>query len=216
MLIKKIRQAAKVYNKYVDKDILMVYAKSKKGPFFSYEFHAGKQHFQHLAGVQSPNGATAFFERCLDDVNVLRRDEITVKENIHKTSSKISILANALDLTKSRMFRCGNKDLITLSNSFDVAIGTAEHVMGIDKRSYKLPIPVTVMDRSIYEFCSEVSQIYLIMLKDVGKAKYIDIFYEITNDIIHKANFDVDILSLIDDTLFVAKSAAEAAATIAK
>lgn len=201
LLVKKVKQAAKVYEKYVDKDVLMVYATSKKGPFYSYQFHAGKQNFQHLAGIQFPDGAEAFFDRCLDNVNILKRKEIVAKDNITTTSSKINVLANALDLTKSKMYRCGEKNLITLSNSFDMAIGNSDHVMGLDKRSCKLPVPVTVMDRSIYEFCSEVSSIFLIMLKAPKDQKYSKILHEITPDILHKAYFEADIFRLIDDSL---------------
>lgn len=197
ILIEKIRRAAKIYQQYVDKDVLLVFAKSKKGPFYTYQFHAGKENFQHLAGVKYPKGAQIFFEKCLDDNHILRRNEIVPRENIKSTSSKIEVLSNAVDLKKAKAYRLGEKDLITMHNSFSMAIGNTENVMGFDKRSYYLPIPVTVMKRSIYDFCSEVSNIYLIMIKDRKDDKYSDVFYEITKDIIQKAEFGENVLSLI-------------------
>ncbi len=66
-------------------------------------------------------------------------------------------------------------------NTFEMAIGNAKCVVGFDKRSYPLPIPVTVMD--------------------VSDEKYSDIFYEITGNIIQKADFDEVIRKKIDDEL---------------
>lgn len=80
-LVRKVRMAAKIYRQYAEKDVLIVYAKSKRGPFFTYEFHAGSENFQHLAGVKSTKGAEVFFNRCLDNVAKLTRDEIVPKEN---------------------------------------------------------------------------------------------------------------------------------------
>lgn len=192
-LIRKVRAAAKIYRQYAEKDVLIVYAKSKNGPFFTYEFHAGNENFQHLAGIKSPKGAEVFFHRCLDDVVKLTRDEIVPRENIKITSAKIDVLPMALDLTKAKAYRFGEKNLITLFNSFEMAIGNTQCIMGFGKRSYQLPIPITVMDRSIYEFCAEVCSIFLIMLKSTSDEKYSGIFYEITKNIIQKANFDEDV-----------------------
>ena len=123
LLIKKLKIAAKKYQQYVNKDILIVYARSKKGPFFAYEFHAGEENFQHLAGVKSPNGAVWFFNKCLDQKNPIERKDIVPKKDIKTTSSKINILPEAVDLTKAKAYKIGEKDLITLNCEFDIAIG---------------------------------------------------------------------------------------------
>lgn len=197
-LILNLQKAAKIYQQYVDKDVLIIYAHSKKGPFSPYQFHAGKEHFQHLAGVKSPNGAKWFYERCLDISSPLKRKEIVPKDSIKNTSSKIAVLPNALDLTQSKAYKLGNKNLITLNNSFSMALGNTQHILGFDKRNYYLPIPVTTLNRSIFEFCTQVNTIYLIMVKSVSEPQYSTIFYEITKNILHKADFDSDILNLID------------------
>ncbi len=201
MLICKLRQAAKIYNTYAEKDLFLVYAKSKKATAFSYEFHAGVENFQHLAGIKSPIGAEKFYYRCLDNVNILKRSEIVPNDCIKATSSKIDVLPMAVDLKNAKAYRFGSKDLITMYNSFEMAIGNTQCVMGFDKRTYRLPIPVTVMARSLYDFCSSVSSISLIMTKERTDVKYKHILYEVTNNIIQKANYDNNILSRIDESL---------------
>lgn len=197
ILIKKIRQAAKKYYEYANKEVLLIFAASKSGPFYTYQFWAGKENFQHLAGIKSPNGAEWFFDRCLDDKQILKREEIVVKQDIKTTSSKIEVLPDVVDLKKAKAYKLGKKNLITLNVKFSVAIGNNQSIMGLDKRNNNLPIPVTVLNRSIYEFCSNVATIYLIMTKNQNEEKYSNIFYEITSDIIHKADFNEEILQMI-------------------
>ena len=48
LMIQYLHKAAKIYSKYVNKDILIVYAKSKYEPFRTYQFYAGEEHFQHF------------------------------------------------------------------------------------------------------------------------------------------------------------------------
>lgn len=201
ILIKNLRKAADIYKDYVDKDILIVYAEGKNRPFHTYEFHAGIENFQHLAGVKSPQGAVWFFNKCLDDKNKIQRKDIVPKESIKTTSAKISVLPDAIDLKKAKAYKFGKKDLATLNVEFEVALGSSSNIMGLDKRKGKkacLPIPVTVMDRSLYDFCSKASKISLIMTKDKGDDKYKDVFYEITKGILDKAEFDDEIWNLID------------------
>ena len=85
-----------------------------------------------------------------------------------------------------------------------MAMGNAQCVMGFDKHSYPLSVPVTVMDRSIYEFCTTVCSISLIMLKSPSEKKYSKIFYEVTRGVIQKANFNnfnIEVLGKIDGAL---------------
>lgn len=213
VIIWKVRSAARIYQQYVDKDILLVFAKSRKGPFYTYQFHAGKENFQHLAGVKYPKGANRFFDRCLDDKNILKRNEIVPAEHIKTTSSKINVLPEILNLKNAKVYKCGERDLVTMKNRFSMAIGNKQGIMGFDKRSYYLPVPVTVMNRSIYEFCSVVSNIFLIMVKSEKDDKYSDIFYEITEDILHKAAFGCNIRKMIDTGLSEGRILAEVAVT---
>ena len=204
ILIQKLRQAAKVYQNYADLDVLIVYEPNKGGPFQSYQFHAGIENFQHLAGIKSPKGAVWFFNKCLDTKDFLKKEDIVPKEDLKTASAKISVLPEAVDLTKAKAYKFGEKDLITLNNRFHMAIGNKSHIMGFDQRTYYLPVPVTVMNRSLYDFCTNGFKISLIMTKTVDEKKYSNVFYEITPDILSKATFGDDILNLIeyiDDSL---------------
>ena len=58
-------------------------------------------------------------------------------------------MPNAVDLKKAKMYKIGERNLITLFNSFEIAIGNTQSVMGLEKKGYYLPVPVTVLDRSI-------------------------------------------------------------------
>lgn len=191
LLIHKLQDAANAYAQYADKDILIIYSENKNGPFLSYEFYAGKENFQHLAGVKSPKGAVWFFNKCLDLDNPIERCDIVPKADIKTTSSKISVLPEAVDLTKAKAYKIGENDLKAMHCDFDMAIGNINHVIGIDKRNHHLPVPITVMNKSIYEFSSHCFKIFLIMTKEKKSAKYTDIYYEITPNIIQKANLNI-------------------------
>lgn len=102
------------------------------------------------------------------------------------------------DLKNVKAYKFGKKDLITFKAEFDVALGNPSNIMGLAKRDEPLPIPVTVMDRSIYEFCSQASPVFLIMTKDKKDDKYKNVFFERTKDILEKAEFNDEIWELIE------------------
>ena len=76
-LIGNLYRAARIYKQYVNKQVLIVYGKSKNGMFFSYEFYAGEENFQHLAGIKSPSGAEDFWNKCVGkDGRKLQKEDI--------------------------------------------------------------------------------------------------------------------------------------------
>lgn len=97
-----------------------------------------------------------------------------------------------------KAYKFGKKDLITFKAEFDAALGNPSNIMGLAKRDEPLPIPVTVMDRSIYEFCSQASPVFLIMTKDKKDDKYKNVFFERTKDILEKEEFNDEIWELIE------------------
>lgn len=107
------------------------------------------------------------------------------------------MLSNAVDLKKAKMYKIGERNLITLFNSFEIAIGNTQSVMGLEKKGYYLPVPVTVLDRSIYEFCTDVASNYFIMVKSPKEKLYSDIFYEISTGILEKVDFDDNVMNKI-------------------
>ncbi|MBD5493550.1 MAG: hypothetical protein HDR12_03980 [Lachnospiraceae bacterium] len=204
LLKRNLQCAAQVYDQYVGCDILVVYSRSKKLPYEVYEFMAESSHFQHLAGIKYPKGANLFYTKCLNgDITI---KDIVPTENMKTTSSKIEVLPQALNLYSAKMYKIGKKDLETLKNRFSMGIGNSQTVMGLDKRDQKLPVPVTVMNRKITDFCSEPCSIFLIMKKKIGVEKYNQLVYEITKDIFSKIDLSDDIKNRIDSTYIKVKS----------
>ncbi|MDE6052625.1 MAG: hypothetical protein K2G55_02425 [Lachnospiraceae bacterium] len=190
----------------MNKQVLIVYGKSKNGMFFSYEFYAGEENFQHLAGIKSPSGAEDFWNKCVGkDGRKLQKEDICPVENLKLTSSKIEVLPQALDLMHSKIYKIGEKDLETMYNKFSMGIGNTRSVMGLDERDKNLPIPVTVMNRSINDFCSDLYNIYFVMIKDIGEEKYSDMLYEATKNILSKmelpSTISIKVLPYADEKL---------------
>lgn len=203
-LVKRnLQRAAHIYNQYVGCDILVVYSRSKTLPYEVYEFMAESSHFQHLAGVKYPKGANLFYTKCLNGDITMK--DIVPTENMKTTSSKIEVLSQAIDLYSAKIYKIGRKDLETLKNRFSMGIGNSQTVMGLDKRDQKLPVPVTVMNRKITDFCSAPCSIFLIMKKKIGVEKYDQLVYEKTKDIFSKIEFSDDIKNKIDSTYIKTK-----------
>lgn len=198
LMKRNLQRAAQIYAQFVDCDILVVYSRAKTLPYEVYEFMAEPSHFQHLAGVKYPKGANLFYKKCLNgDITI---KDIVPTENMKTTSSKIEVLPQAIDLYSAKIYKIGEKDLETLKNRFSMGIGNSQTVMGLDKRNQKLPIPVTVMNRKITDFCSVPCSIFLIMKKKIGVEKYDQLVYEKTKDIFSKIKFSDDIKNKIDST----------------
>lgn len=187
----QLKNAAEKYSRYVGCDILVIYSKSKTAPYESYEFMVEEEYFQHLAGVKYPQGAKLFYEKCLS--GELNLKDIVPVENMKTTSSKIEVLPQAIDLYAAKMYKIGEKDLETLKNRFTMGIGNSSTILGLDRRNQILPIPITVMNRKITDFCSEPCSIFLIMKKKIGVEKYNELVYEKTRDILKKIDIDDDI-----------------------
>lgn len=187
LMQRNLQRAAQIYDQYVGNDILVVYSRSKTLPYEVYEFMAEAEHFQHLAGVKHPKGADTFYGKCLlGDVSM---KDIVPVENMKTTSSKIEVLPQAIDLYSAKIYKIGKKDLETLKNRFSMGIGNSRTIMGLDWRGQNLPIPVTVMNRKITDFCSEPCSIFLVMKKKIGTEKYDKLVYEKTKDIFTKIEF---------------------------
>lgn len=87
--------------------------------------------------------------------------------------------------------------MVTLKNRFSMGIGNSQTIMGLDKRDQNLPIPVTVMNRKITDFCSEPCSIFLIMKKKIGIEKYNELVYEKSKNILSKIEISDDIRNRI-------------------
>ena len=114
-----------------------------------------------------------------------------------------------LDLRNSKCYKIGSKDLVTRDNDFEMATGNINGVLGYDSRikirgtndvdKEKLPMPTTMLNNSIMNYCSKPQKIMFIMQKTVEESTYSKLFYEIKKDLFQKEKdfFAEDLKSLI-------------------
>ena len=123
--------------------------------------------------------------------------------------SKVAIMQQMLDLRNSKCYKIGSKDLVTRDNDFEMATGNINGVLGYDSRikirgtndvdKEKLPMPTTMLNNSIMNYCSKPQKIMFIMQKTVEESTYSKLFYEIKKDLFQKEKdfFAEDLKSLI-------------------
>lgn len=96
--------------------------------------------------------------------------------------SKVAIMEQMLDLRNSKCYKIGEKDLVTRDNDFEMATGNMNGVMGYDSRirikgtnkvdRTKSPIPTTLLNNSITDYCSRPQKIMFILQKSDGENTY--------------------------------------------
>ena len=94
-----------------------------------------------------------------------------------------------LDLRNSKCYKIGEKNLVTRDNDFEMATGNSNGVMGYDSRvkikgtnkvdKTKSPVPTTLLNNSITDYCSRPLKIMFILQKSDGESTYSKLFYEI-------------------------------------
>lgn len=85
------------------------------------------------------------------------------------------------------------KNLITRDNDFEMATGNVNGVIGYDSRinirgtnkvdKTKSPIPTTLLNNSITDYCSKPQKIMFILQKSDEENTYGKLFYEIKKDL---------------------------------
>ena len=98
-----------------------------------------------------------------------------------------------LDLRNSKCYKIGEKNPITRDNDFEMAMGNMNGVMCYDSRirikgtnkvdRTKSPIPTTLLNNSITDYCSRPQKIMFILQKSDGESTYNKLFYEIKRDL---------------------------------
>ena len=98
-----------------------------------------------------------------------------------------------LDLRNSKCYKIGEKNPITRDNDFEMAMGNMNGVMCYDSRirikgtnkadKTKSPIPTTLLNNSITDYCSRPQKIMFILQKSDGESTYNKLFYEIKRDL---------------------------------
>lgn len=183
-----LKRSAMLYSTYVDKDLLFLYRHSKEATYECYEVHFGKENFMHLAGIKSKTlSAIDFFEACLN--GKIKRKDCTPRHSVINMYFKIGILPELLDLKRCKLYKIGEKDLVTRDNDFEMATGNSVGTLGYDSRVRikgsnmidrgKLPIPTTLLNNPITDYCSKPEKIMFVLQKEPSEDKYSDILYEI-------------------------------------
>lgn len=207
-LLNILCRSAKMYSEYMDTTLLFIFREKKSDEYDFYEVRFGKNNFMHLAGIKSKKlNANEFYEACIE--RTITREDCNPRRDANTMYLKVAIMEQMLDLRNSKCYKIGKKNLVTRDNDFEMATGNANGVMGYDSRirikgtnnvdRTKSPIPTTLLNNSITEYCSKPEKIMFILQKFDGESTYEKLFYEIKKGLLQteKENFTDGLKELI-------------------
>ena len=169
-LIDILCKSAKLYSEYADTTLLFLFREKKMDLYDYYEVRFGRNNFMHLAGIKSVKlSAIEFYEACLS--GTIKREDCNPRRDAKTMYEKVSVMAKILDLRNSKCYKIGKKNLVTRDNDFEMATGNNQGVVGYDSRikmtgtskpnRLKAPIPTTLLNNSITDYCSKPHKIIL-------------------------------------------------------
>lgn len=191
-LLTILHKSAVLYSEYADTTLLFIFREKKSDAYDYYEVRFGKNNFMHLAGIKSDTlRANEFFDACIE--GTITKEKCNPRKDLKTMYSKVRIMEQTLDLRNSRCYKIGEKDLVTRDNDFEMATGNANGVIGYDSRirikgtnnidKAKFPVPTTLLNNSITDYCSKPQKIMFILQKTNEESTYKKIFYEIKKDL---------------------------------
>lgn len=191
-LLTILHKSAVLYSEYADTTLLFIFREKKSDAYDYYEVRFGKNNFMHLAGIKSDTlRANEFFDACIE--GTITKEKCNPRKDLKTMYSKVRIMEQTLDLRNSRCYKIGEKDLVTRDNDFEMATGNANGVTGYDSRirikgtnnidKAKFPVPTTLLNNSITDYCSKPQKIMFILQKTNEESTYKKIFYEIKKDL---------------------------------
>ena len=191
-LLSILYKSAKLYSEYAETTLLFIFREKKSDAYDYYEVRFGKNNFMHLAGIKSETlSANDFYEACLK--GTITRAACNPRRDANTMYSKVAIMEQMLDLRNSKCYKIGEKNLVTRDNDFEMATGNSKGVMGYDSRikvkgtdkvdRTKSPIPTTLLNNSITDYCARPQKIMFILQKSDGESTYNKLFYEIKKDL---------------------------------
>ena len=191
-LLSILYKSAKLYSEYAETTLLFIFREKKSDAYDYYEVRFGKNNFMHLAGIKSETlSANDFYEACLK--GTITRAACNPRRDANTMYSKVAIMEKMLDLRNSKCYKIGEKNLVTRDNDFEMATGNSKGVMGYDSRikvkgtdkvdRTKSPIPTTLLNNSITDYCARPQKIMFILQKSDGESTYNKLFYEIKKDL---------------------------------
>lgn len=191
-LLSILCKSAKLYSEYADTTLLFIFREKKSDAYDYYEVRFSKNNFMHLAGIKSETlSANEFYEACMK--GTITREACNPRRDANTMYSKVAIMEQMLDLRNSKCYKIEEKNLVTRDNDFEMATGNSSGVMGYDSRirikgtdkadRTKSPIPTTLLNNSITDYCSRPQKIMFILQKADGESTYNKLFYEIKKDL---------------------------------
>lgn len=185
-------KSAKLYSEYADTTLLFIFREKKSDVYDYYEVRYGKNNFMHLAGIKSETlSATAFYEAC--EKQIIKREDCKPRRDSNTMYAKAAVMEQRLNLRNSKCYKIGAKDLVTRDNDFEMATGNECGVIGYDSRikkkgtqivdNTKAPIPTTLLNNPITDYCTRPQKIMFILQKYEGESTYNKLFYEIKKDL---------------------------------
>ena len=180
-LLTILQKSAVLYSEYVDTTLLFIFREKKSDAYDYYEVRFGKNNFMHLAGIKSDTlRANEFYDACIE--GTITRENCNPRKDLKTMYSKVRVMEQTLDLRNSRCYKIGEKDLVTRDNDFEMATGNANGVIGYDSRirikgtnnidKAKLPVPTTLLNNSITDYCSKPQKIMFILQKTDEESTY--------------------------------------------
>ena len=201
-------KSAVLYSEYADTTLLFIFREKKADVYDYYEVRYGKNNFMHLAGIKSEMlSAVEFYEAC--EKQVIKREDCNPRRDLNTMYAKVAAMEQLLNLRNSKCYKIGAKDLVTRDNDFEMATGNASGVVGYDSRvkkkgtqsvdETKVPIPTTLLNNPITDYCIRPQKIMFILQKYDGESTYNKLFYEIKKDLfqIEKKFFSDELKNLI-------------------
>ena len=165
-LLRILCKSALLYSEYADTTLLFIFRETKSDAYDYYEACVG---------------------------GTITREDCNPRRDANTMYSKVAIMEQMLDLRNSKCYKIGEKNLVTRDNDFEMATGNTNGVMGYDSRirikgtnkvdRTKSPIPTTLLNNSITDYCSRPQKIMFILQKSDGESTYNKLFYEIKRDL---------------------------------
>lgn len=197
-------KSAKIYAEYVDTTLLFIFRGNRAEDYNYYEVQFGKNNFMHLAGIKSKRlSAVQFFDACMD--GQIMKEDCNPRRDMTTTYAKVAIMEQILDLRNSKCYKIGEKDLVTRENDFEMATGNEKGIIGYDSRvtmkgrrdidRLKAPVPTTLLNNPITQYCSKPQKIMYILQKADDEVTYKRLFYEIKKGLfeIEKSKFPLQL-----------------------
>lgn len=190
--LKILCKSAALYSEYADTTLLFIFREKKADAYDYYEVRYGKNNFMHLAGIKSETlSAVEFYEAC--EKRIIKREDCNPRRDSNTMYAKVAVMEQMLDLRNSKCYKIGAKDLVTRDNDFEMATGNANGVVGYDSRikkkgtqivdESKAPIPTTLLNNPITDYCTRPQKIMFILQKYDGESTYNKLFYEIKKEL---------------------------------